>query len=327
MIIHDNIYGQIEITEPIILELLESPSLVRLKSIDQGGYTKPFFPDDQITRFEHSVGVYWLLKKYSAPLAEQVAGLIHDVSHSAFSHCIDYILENGDGGQQNHQDNVFDAFVRRSEIPAILKKYGLDLNYIQTDDNFSLKERPLPELCADRIDYFFRTARLINQATERDIKYFLDNLIVKDNRWIFRNREAAEKYADLFLWINNNYWVSPTSGAMHLAVGDCLGYALKKNYIKAADLYTTDDHILKKVGQFLNADAQLDFFWKRMNNKSGYEDNPADYYKKVQLKSRVVDPLFLNKDSVVKLSDVHEGWRETVAAGLKPKTRYIKFID
>ena len=71
-----------------------------------------------------------MLKKYGAPLEEQIAGLIHDVSHSAFSHCIDYALEGGSEKEQNHQDKLFDEFVRKTEIPGIIKKYGFDLEYI-----------------------------------------------------------------------------------------------------------------------------------------------------------------------------------------------------
>jgi hypothetical protein len=72
------------------------------------------------------MGVYLLLKNYGAPIEEQIAGLIHDASHSAFSHCVDYVLAAGSESEQSHQDNVFDEFVRRSEIPSILKKYSID---------------------------------------------------------------------------------------------------------------------------------------------------------------------------------------------------------
>jgi len=50
------------------------------------------------TRFDHSVGVMLLIRKLgagsspaSALLKEQVAALLHDVSHTAFSHVIDYV--------------------------------------------------------------------------------------------------------------------------------------------------------------------------------------------------------------------------------------------
>ncbi|MBI2263045.1 HD domain-containing protein [Candidatus Berkelbacteria bacterium] len=158
MQIKDRVYGEVEISEPVLLEIINSPTLQRLKEINQAGYFEPHFSGTAHSRFEHSIGVYLLLKMYGALLEEQIAGLIHDVSHSAFSHCIDYVLDAGSEKEHNHQDNVFDEFVRKSEIPGILKKYGLDLEYILDDKNFPLKEKDLPDLCADRIDYSLRTA-------------------------------------------------------------------------------------------------------------------------------------------------------------------------
>ena len=173
----DRVYGRFEIVEPVIIELINSPSLQRLKNIDQTGY-RPFWvkPDIEIgkyenSRFAHSVGVYLLLKIYNAPIEEQIAGLIHDVSHSAFSHCIDYVLDSGSEKEHNHQDNIFNEFVRKTEIPEILKKYGFDLDYILDDKNFPLKERDLPDLCADRIDYSLRTAVIFGELSEKDKNY------------------------------------------------------------------------------------------------------------------------------------------------------------
>ena len=138
----DRVYGEFEITEPVILELINSYSLQRLKGVDPIGY-RPLWAKPNVdigeyeyNRFSHSVGVCLLLKKYGAPLEEQIAGLIHDVSHSAFSHCIDYVLDSGSEKEHNHQDNLFDSFIRKTEIPDIIKKYGFDLEYILNDDNF-----------------------------------------------------------------------------------------------------------------------------------------------------------------------------------------------
>ncbi|MBM3255849.1 MAG: HD domain-containing protein [Candidatus Moranbacteria bacterium] len=91
MIYTDRIYGKIKITEPIILELINCPSIQRLKGIDQAGYSKPWFSGIPRTRFEHSMGVFILLKKYNACLEEQIAGLIHDASHLTFSHAKDML--------------------------------------------------------------------------------------------------------------------------------------------------------------------------------------------------------------------------------------------
>lgn len=66
----DRVYGSFEITEPVILELINSSTLQRLNEIDQAGYQEPYFPGTAHSRFEHSVGVYLLLKIYNAPIEE-----------------------------------------------------------------------------------------------------------------------------------------------------------------------------------------------------------------------------------------------------------------
>ena len=141
--------------EPVILDLISTPSLQRLQGVDQSGYPAPFFPGAlKHTRFDHSLGVYFLLHRYNAPLEEQIAGLIHDVSHTAFSHCADYMQGDPNAGKtQSHQDDVFASFVRSSEIPEILARHSIDVEMILDDAQFPLKEQPLPDLCADRIDY------------------------------------------------------------------------------------------------------------------------------------------------------------------------------
>ena len=261
----DRVYGNFKITEPVILELITSPTLKRLKQIDQAGYFEPHFPGTAHSRFEHSVGVCLLLKMYGAPIEEQIAGLIHSVSHSAFSHCIDYVLDVGSEKEHDHQDNIFGDYVRKSEIPRILKKYNLDLEYILDDKNFPLKETDLPDLCADRIDYSLRTAIVFKEI--RNGKYFIDNLTAKDGKWIFKDFESARKYAELFLKLNINYYAGLPSAVMFRTVGDYLRYALSKEYISETDLYTTDKIVLTKIEPHIKSDSKLSLLFERMNNE------------------------------------------------------------
>jgi HD superfamily phosphohydrolase len=101
----DIVYGKHQISDKVIIELIKSPALKRLKKIQQSGYFHPFFKGANFSRFEHSIGDYLLLKIYGAPIEEQIAGLIHDVSHLTFSHCIDYVFGAENGKTQGHQDN------------------------------------------------------------------------------------------------------------------------------------------------------------------------------------------------------------------------------
>ncbi|MFA5023923.1 MAG: hypothetical protein WC523_03145 [Patescibacteria group bacterium] len=326
MTVQDKLYGKIEITEPVILELINSPELQRLKGVDQGGYTQPYHPLGQVfSRFDHSLGVYWLLKTYGAPLEEQIAGLIHDVSHSVFSHCIDYVLIGGDGGKQSHQDNIFESFVKKSSLPKIIEKYNLKTNYLLDDDHFLLKERELPELCADRLDYSLRTALIYQNISQTEAQEFLNNLVIKDNNWVLKNLEIAEKYAQLFLKLNHDYWASLTGATMHLTVGDYLRYALEKNYLQEADLYTTDNQILEKTLRFHQTDPELKLLFEKMENKIPVENKPQAGAREIKLKSRMVDPLFLDGSEIKRLSEVKTDWKKIVAAELEPKKYFLKF--
>ena len=331
MLYKDRVYGEFKITEPIILELINSHSLQRLKNIDQAGY-RPLWvkPDVNVgkhdhSRFAHSLGVYLLLRKHNATVEEQVAGLIHDVSHSAFSHCIDYVLDGGSEKEHNHQDNLFNDFVRSTKIPKIIKRYGFDLEYILNDKNFPLKEKELPDLCADRIDYSLRTALLFNESSSEDVKYFLDNLVTEKNNWTFKEFEPAKKYAELFLKLNEKYYSGLSSAIMFRTVGDCLKYALQKTYISKDDLYTTDKNVLSKIKKHLKNDEKLKLFYERMNKKIKASNNPANYNTQVFCKSRVVNPLCKHNDEIKRVSDIDTNWIKILEKELKPKQYFLKF--
>ena len=102
MVIHDSVYGGTDITSEVILELINARSIQRLKGIAQYGIPDEFYHRKNYSRYDHSVGVMLLLKRLGASEEEQIAGLLHDVSHTAFSHVIDWVV--GEGGAEGYQD-------------------------------------------------------------------------------------------------------------------------------------------------------------------------------------------------------------------------------
>lgn len=331
MLYHDAIYGEMEINEPVILELLKSPTMQRLKGVDKAGYrplwVKPQISKDssQMSRFDHSVGVYLLLKKYSAPLEEQIAGLIHDVSHTAFSHCIDYVLAEGSQKNHDYQDNAFDSYVRRSDIPRILTKHGFDLERVLNDANFPLKENKLPDICADRIDYSLRDAKFYDEATAEDIAYLLNELSATDGRWVFKSFESAKKFAELFYKMNQIYYASFSGVVMHQAVGDYVKLALDKNYISFEDLYTTDREVLDKIAVHLPQDEKSRHLFERLEGRVRGVEDLQNFEIKSFCKSRAVDPLFERDGKVIRVSDVDPVWGETVGKENQPKEYFLRF--
>ncbi|MBU1146679.1 HD domain-containing protein [Patescibacteria group bacterium] len=328
----DRIYGETEISEPVILELLASPALQRLKGIDQFGYLPGYaivpaggFPGGPVSRFEHSVGVFLLLRKYGASSEEQIAGLLHDVSHAVFSHGVDYVLRDGEeAAKQSHQDDVFGAFVKNSDLPEIILKYSLDVDYILDDKNFPLKEKNSPDLCADRIDYFLRDGVDIGVMDNKTAENFLEHLRAENNVWFFDNFETAKKYVDLFSKINREYYASFSPARMFASVGDCLKYALEKGYLKRGDLFTTDDEVIVKIKSHLD-DEKLKLLFARMNNEVGAENNLNDFDQRVLCKSRAVDPFFRDGEKLKRVSEVDAAWAAALPEELKPKEYFIKF--
>jgi len=332
MIYKDRIYGKIKIEEPVILELIKSKSLQRLKGIDQGGYAPLYYNPRNLSlkeidhrRFEHSLGVYYLLKRFGAGLEEQIAGLIHDVSHSIFSHCIDYVLKVGSQKKHNHQDNIFRKFVEKTEIPKILERYNFNKDYILDEKNFPLKERALPELCADRLDYSLRTAIIFKEIDRQNLDYFLNSLIVRENNWIFKNLESAKRYARLFLKMNTFYYSGLYSAVMFSTVGNTLRYSLKNNYISERDLYSTDKKVLNKIRKYLKKDKKLKLFFSRMNGKIRFKNDLRRYDSHIFCKSRIVDPLFITNGRIKRLSGADSKWKKLTEKELKPKEYFVKF--
>lgn len=116
-----------------------------------------------------------LIRQFGGSLQEQVAGLLHDVSHTAFSHVVDVVLENE---AEDYHETIFMDVIKQSSIPAILEKYGYEVENILDTSRWSLLEQPAPALCADRIDYTLRDMYFYGNLALEDIRKFLQDLLV-----------------------------------------------------------------------------------------------------------------------------------------------------
>ena len=154
MQIADRLYGCFEV-EGVLADLIRSAPLQRLKWIHQGGAGYLVKPEWSGTRYEHSVGVMLLIRRLGGSLEEQIAGLLHDVGHTAFSHVVDYVYGEG---EENLHERWHRRILRESEISAILQKHGFNPESILSG-NWTLLEKPLPDLSADRKESVFPRRR------------------------------------------------------------------------------------------------------------------------------------------------------------------------
>lgn len=320
----DRIYGTFEILDQVIIEIIQSPAFQRLKGVDQAGYFHVYFSGAQYSRFEHSVGCYLLLKKFDASLEEQIAGLIHDVSHSAFSHTADYVFSAGRGADQNYQDDIFEEFVRTTNIPNILEKYGYDVDHLLNEHNFPLQENTLPDICADRIDYSLRCAAIYDGVPQKIIDEILTHMHVDNTLWTFDSYPVAQKYASLFKRLNDIYFSNIQTAAMFSRTARWLLHSVACGYITHADLYTTDRAVIAQINAHLADDQKLQRLWHTMNDsKIVYENSDTKRSEKIEVKSRIIDPFFCENSMTMRVSDRNPQWGEIVRKDLMPKTYYL----
>ena len=148
------LYGDVAIDDPQVLAIIQRPTFQRLRGIKQAGPSALAYPFKDVTRFEHSLGVYVLLRRLGADRKEQIAGLLHDISHTAFSHAVDFIVTSE---EQDHHEGLKPEFLGRPDMVAALAVLGYKPDDFFDDSVFPLLERArCPGSAPDRLDYFFR---------------------------------------------------------------------------------------------------------------------------------------------------------------------------
>lgn len=295
----DKIYGSFQV-ESDIKQIIESSSLQRLKDISQFGIPAEYYHMNQeqcYSRFEHSVGVMLLLRYLNASKEEQIAGLTHDVSHTAFSHVVDWIT--GDNTEEDYQDNQHQEYFAESELPEILSQLGYNPKVISDESNFPLLEREIPNLCADRIDYLFREIPL------EEAKSLVNNLMVYSDEIIFENKNAAAEFANYFLDKQTNHWGSYEAVVRYRLLADALRKALEEKILDLSSFWETEELIIRKLENCNNHEIKA---LLNLLKKDSLKDLPQG--DKVEHKKfRYVDPKFSFNDELVRLGRIDEEFK------------------
>jgi len=296
MKIDDRVYGVEIINQEVLVDLIKSDSLQRLKDISQLGMPDEYYHIKGFSRYEHSVGVMIFLKKIGAGLEEQVAGLLHDVSHTPFSHVIDWVI--GNPAKEDYQDKIHEEFLKNSEIPEILKRHGFDLSIISNYKNFKLLERKAPSLCADRLDYSLRELGI--QKRKNLVEKILNNLSAKENQIVFQDEKIATIFGEEYMNLQREHWGGEEARSRYYILSRTLKRALEKNLINLKDLKKTEQPILKILNE-----SKDEFILRNLNLlKKGFKIVHDESGIELKKKFRYVDPEVLMNGSYKKLSEI-----------------------
>lgn len=129
--IKDTIHDEIEVS-PLALKIIDTAEFKKLTRLKQLSLVSQVFPCANHTRAEHSLGVYHLAGIYLESLAKnsniivtnrckeliKIAGLLHDIGHSMFSHLFDIELSTS-FGLPHHEERgvtIFKSMVTKYQL-------------------------------------------------------------------------------------------------------------------------------------------------------------------------------------------------------------------
>ncbi len=301
----ETFYGAVEVEEPVLIELINSPAVQRLKSIHQYGVAYYTTHHEEYTRFDHSLGVFAILKVKGASLEEQIAGLLHDVSHTAFSHVGDWVFEK-EYQEDDYQSTIFRFYLAVSGIEEILNKHGFSVEQVLPKRNkFSMLEQSLPNLCADRIDYNIQGAFFQNFLTREEAQEFFNDLFFVEGKWLSTRKDLAAKLMRFSLFMTEDCWGSAQNYVTSRWLADAILHGLKIGLISWNEFhFGTDEVIWNKLRGSKD---------RLIQNRMGMLADPLQYYSLVEpseatllikFRCRGIDPWILHDGNVLRLTSI-----------------------
>ena len=291
----DRVYGSVAIEEPAILDLIGCPTFQRLKGVRQAGPSALAFPFKNVTRFEHSLGVFVLLRRLNADRREQVAGLLHDISHTAFSHAVDFIVSSR---EQDHHEQLKPLMLDRPDIVAALARLGFAPADFYHDSIYPLLEQPLPWRCADRLDYFLRDGMACGVVSRQAADRILQHLAVAESRIVMTEVDVAREAVRLYDVMNREWWASQTEAFIYNEFADALREAMNRGVLHSDDLMTEDDLVLAKLDA-----AGVPVIARKLESIRQFRPESVNgYIPRVVPKARWLDPPVRSGQAVERLS-------------------------
>ena len=208
-VFRDAVFNYIPVEYDVLLKLINSKEMQRLRRIKQLGGTHQVYQSAEHSRFAHSLGVYYITRRiindsvigeYLSDydkLTVMIAGLLHDLGHGPFSHCFENIFHT------NHEEFTVRITREDSEVHTILEECVKGLS----NDVALIIEKKHPsqilvqmissQLDADRMDYLLRDSYFTGTTYGQfDLSRIIRVMQVYDNKIVYKQSgvQAIENY-------------------------------------------------------------------------------------------------------------------------------------
>jgi len=196
--IRDPLYGFITANE-MELSVISAPPVQRLRRVAHLGLSDAVYPSATHSRFEHSLGVMHLAGELSTSLglsadevqAYKIAGLLHDVGHSPFSHALEEVIEDRLGFEHERQS---ERVIRELE-----DRYDPDPEFVIDIIHGNTKyDIVAGDIDADRLDYLQRDSRRTGfKNSSVDVRTIVKFAQRRGDQIVF-DKKAVQAIEDMF---------------------------------------------------------------------------------------------------------------------------------
>ena len=207
MEIYDIIHGNIVI-DTLAQRIIDTEEFQRLRNIKQLGCCNFVFPGAVHTRFEHSIGVYHLAKKYIDLLnvndlyftkrekeCISISGLIHDIGHGPYSHLFDDLFQEN----KNHEYRSGELFKRmntRYDLGFTKDEINDIINYIYpTNISINPKIKYKYQIVSnkngidvDRFDYLMRDIKMTGLNYGIEYERIMNHSRIEGNEIVYSEK-------------------------------------------------------------------------------------------------------------------------------------------
>ncbi|KNC97348.1 uncharacterized protein SPPG_07276 [Spizellomyces punctatus DAOM BR117] len=315
----DGIHGTVRITEDVLIRLIYSPAVQRLGGVLQHGITGLLAMTPPVTRLEHSVGAMLLVRKLGASLKEQIASLLHDISHTALSHVVDHAFR----GTESYHELQKESYLLSTELPELLKSFGYDWRDFLKEEDYPLLEQDSPKLCADRLDYGLRDCLAFDKLSESEVQRTLENLRVAENCIVCSDPQVARVLAEAYMATDRDVYGNPEHIGLYELAGAVIKDAVDRGYITKEHLWLQDTEFWSILSAIPNEELSTRIglivpttrFQEVVDGSHDLSFRP---------KVRTIDPGVVRDGVTVPLSTIDPTYKRIREEYLASKTRELK---
>ncbi len=278
------------------------------------------------SRLDHSVGVALIIWNFTKDKTQTIAGLLHDVSTTVFSHVSDF--RKGDAlTQTSTEEPTTKMILSDSALCKLLESDGIEPKDVVDYHIYPIADNEIPSLSADRLEYMYPSGLALDGSWtfEEIAKTYNDLIILKNeenkDELGFKTIEMAELYCKKFCMIGHILQLNENKLSLQL-LSQIMSKAVELDVLQEEDFMTlSESKIIEKIESFISKKTlsveeqkfatMYNTFRKMTKVEHTSQKLPEDKYFCVSLKvkQRYINPLVkvgTNSQQGKRLSEVSD---------------------